>query len=84
MKLDEKLLLVTIYANSKNATLTPEIRRVTAALGIPVNRAEHLLQKWSEKDWFNYGVSVWGGWLEDEGKAAAKKLLAIVDAASLT
>ena len=46
--------------------------------GFPANekRAMFLLLKWSGKDWYNYGVSPYHGWLETEGIIAFEEILA--------
>ena len=69
MKEDEKKLLQLIFAGSTPcAALT--------YLGIPLNRARYLLEdKWSQKDWYDYGVSWDLGWLTEEGKVAARETL---------
>ena len=40
------------------------VEAVTDALGIPLKRREYWLQKWSDKGWWNYGVSPRSGWFE--------------------
>lgn len=37
---------------------------IARALGIPEKRAWALLKKWSDRGWWNYGVSLRGGWFE--------------------
>ena len=38
-------------------------------------RAWYILDKWSGKGWYDYGVSLDMGWLTDTGKEIAKNLI---------
>jgi len=40
------------------------IKEEAARLGIPEKRAFALVSKWSGRNWWNYGVSLRGGWFE--------------------
>jgi hypothetical protein len=40
-----------------------------------MKRAYYLLEKWSEKDWYDYGVALDLGWLTDKGKETASCLI---------
>jgi hypothetical protein len=39
---------------------------VATGLGIPAKRAWRLLAKWSDNGWWEYGVSLRGGWWTDK------------------
>jgi hypothetical protein len=53
---------------------TPHIPSLIQAQGLNEKRAVYLLDKWEEKGWYEYGVSVLYGWLTPEGEAAAEKM----------
>lgn len=36
------------------------------SIGMSTKRMEYLLLKWSDKRWWDYGVSPRGGWFEDD------------------
>lgn len=38
--------------------------------GYPEKRLWRLLEKWERKGWWEYGVSLRGGWLTETGRAA--------------
>ena len=71
MKQDEIDFLIAVYSKSKDETVRDLIKRGS----LPAKRCWYLLEKWSNKGWYNYGVTVDLGWLEDEGKEIAKCLL---------
>lgn len=52
----------------------PAIAALIKAQGINPKRAVYLLDKWEEKGWYEYGVSVMHGWLTPEGEALAAKM----------
>lgn len=41
------------------------IIKTLASLGIHENRGHRILMKWSDRDWWDYGVSARGGWFTD-------------------
>lgn len=49
---------VNVVAQPGRAT----IERVSAELGLHEKETERFLEKWSGRDWWDWGVSVWGGW----------------------
>jgi hypothetical protein len=89
MKDDEVWFLLKIYRECENAYVrhldapfppvparkTP--RDLINEEGFPVHykRAWYLLEKWSDKDWYNYGVTLDLGWLEEEGMKKAEELI---------
>lgn len=50
-------------------------REVIYDLGIHHKRAWYLLEKWSSKGWYDYGVCLDLGWLTSEGKEVANSSL---------
>jgi hypothetical protein len=48
----------------------PYVRQVVADLEINGKRAAYILEKWSRKGWYEYGVSVMAGWLTEKGISA--------------
>ena len=38
--------------------------------GVPVKRMRFWLNEWSDKGWYDYGVTLDLGWLTEEGEAA--------------
>lgn len=82
MKEDEKYFLKRILNecsrdennNIKLNYKTP--RDIINEPDFPINykRAWYLLEKWNGKDWYNYGVVLDLGWLEEKGIEAAKSL----------
>ena len=69
MKDDEKQFLNAV-ANKGEMT----VREVIDAAPLHHKRAWYLLNKWSRKGWYEWGVKMDIGWLTPEGKAAAKSL----------
>lgn len=59
---DEKLLYQTIRARTTKDD-APYVRDVVNELGINEKRASYILEKWSEKGIYDYGVSPFAGWL---------------------
>lgn len=41
----------------------------------PPNRVLYILEKWSGKGWWEYGVSLRCGWMTQDGKAAARSIV---------
>lgn len=70
MKPDEKALLLAILHKSE----TEFVRDVIARLNMNEKRACYLLYKWSDKGWYDYGVTVDMGWLEPKGIEVARSL----------
>ena len=76
MKEDEKQLLLKIR---KERPLPPKGENKFATeygdeLGIHPKRTEYLLGKWTDRDWWEYGVTVRTGWLTEKGCKAADEL----------
>jgi hypothetical protein len=78
MKEDEKQFLIDLYKSSLKLMckiLSP--RDIINSDNFKMNhkRAWYLLEKWSDKDWYEYGVCLDLGWLTDKGKEKAIELL---------
>lgn len=43
---------------------------------VPEKRLWYWLGKWSDRNWWDYGVSLRSGWFTDEGKARVAQLIA--------
>jgi hypothetical protein len=72
MKPDEKqLLLELVNLGFPRDELVTE---VAIRLKINVKRAMYLLDKWTDKSWWEYGVTSRSGWLTKEGQEVAKRL----------
>ena len=69
MKEDEKNLLLTLWETG----LTPRVAN-REILHMNHKRMWYILHKWTKKGWYDWGVSVELGWLEDEGKKVAQEL----------
>lgn len=46
----------------------PDVRQLVWYVGMNEKRAAYILEKWCGKDWYEYGVSVFAGWLTKEGR----------------
>lgn len=68
MKEDEKELLIAIYLSEKT-----NVRDIIAKIEIPYKRCLYLLEKWSGKGWYDYGVTLDLGWLTEKGKLETEK-----------
>lgn len=85
MKEDEKKLLIDVYQKCQNNMtknpLTQQGRPWPRDLinspdfYIHYKRAWYLLEKWSDKGWYEWGTVMDLGWLTREGESAAEKLL---------
>lgn len=84
MKPDEREFLITYYQLNYPDYIRDK-RRVTPReiINLPMfkhfmhyKRAWYLLDKWSSKGWYDWGVTLDLGWLTDEGIAKVKELLA--------
>lgn len=66
MKQDEQELLA---AMRERAALGERgyVRDVVGWLCLNDKRAAYILEKWTNKGWYDYGVNVFAGWLTDEG-----------------
>jgi hypothetical protein len=62
MKPDEKLLLDTIKARTTLKDF-PYVRDLVKELGMNEKRASYILEKWTDKGIYSYGVSPFAGWL---------------------
>lgn len=81
MKEDEQRLLIDIYNRCHNGYTKQEgisVKELVQEEGFYMHhkRTWSLLEKWSRKGWYEYGVSVRVGWLTPEGIERAKELIA--------
>lgn len=71
MKPDEKLFFTECckkISNHGNLLYTGIFPRdISREIGIPHKRAKYLLSKWTDKGWYNYGVSLDLGWITQKG-----------------
>ncbi len=87
VKADEKVLMILLYGREMFRDM---IQMLTPAMGrpliimadelgeyadIPPKRVYYLLNKWSAKDWFEWGMTMRTGWLTDAGKARARNFM---------
>lgn len=71
MKDDEKQFLIEVYDGLKN-NLYP--RDVINNSNLNYKRAWYLLNKWANRNWYDYGVTLDLGWLTDKGKEIATEI----------
>jgi hypothetical protein len=74
MRSDEKWLLLAFYNRPKDTAMRDVVNQAITEGVLVRKRAMYLLDKWADKGWYEYGVSVDLGWLTDEGKEQAAKL----------
>jgi len=46
-----------------------DARHVAEQIGIPEKRLQYILEKWTDKGWWDYGVSACTGWFTEAGFA---------------
>jgi len=80
MRKDEKAFFLRCVNEITNHGIN-ELRKNSPRMiinepGFPVHhkRAWYLLEKWSDKGWYDYGVSLDMGWITEEGNAIGDKL----------
>lgn len=81
MRDDEKRFLVDIYRRCHNGYMKKDgmsVKELIQEDGFYMHykRALYLLEKWSRKGWYEWGVSIRVGWLQPEGIEKAKTLIA--------
>lgn len=67
MKDDEQALLNYLNAGENALEAVKDLR-------IPPKRAGFILEKWTERGWWEYGVGVFHGWLTSDGREEAERL----------
>ena len=72
MKADESDLLKNIAMRGEK--LYPAVMRIVYDLSMPTKRARYILGKWADKNWYEYGTSIFFGWLTPEGFNQSKKV----------
>jgi hypothetical protein len=75
VKPDERAFLLKLLAERpRQLAQGPYATDVGVSLGIHEKRALYLLRKWTGKSWWNWGVSLRGGWLTAKGIRVAQAL----------
>ena len=64
MKPDETALYEAIKQRGKS--MNPSVWEIVKSLGMNEKRAAYILNKWTDKGKYNWGVNVFYGWLEKE------------------
>ena len=79
MKWDEMLFMQMIaYRTSPDPVRRrgdPSVREIIESDDCPITvpkRAHRILEKWSKRDWYDYGVSLDLGWLTSLGRKQVK------------
>ena len=67
MKPDELRLLRELQRRSAGGQHV-YVRALVDELGIHPKRGAYILDKWTGKGWYDYGVSVMAGWLTEKGR----------------
>ena len=69
VKADEKLFLKELQKRGPGPVthICESVLNISERLNIPYKRARYICLKWTDKDWFSYGVSWRVGWLESKG-----------------
>lgn len=52
-----------------------EIREAVEGCIVPFKRCAYYLDKWSTKGWYDYGVSLYLGWLEPLGREKLQEIV---------
>lgn len=75
MKPDEReFLLLLLKERPRSTTCGKDMDAIINQLNMNGKRANSILLKWTDKGWWNYGVSPFGGWFERKGIDAAEQL----------
>lgn len=72
MKDDEARFLVDVFRNA--GKLSPRDIIGSSEFYIHLKRAGYLLDKWTGKGWYDYGVSLDLGWLTPSGHQKAEEI----------
>lgn len=78
MKADERKFLADVFKYRLIGGLEHKSPRVLInepSFTMHYKRAWYLLEKWTDKGWYDYGVTEDLGWLTEEGKKQARSLL---------
>jgi hypothetical protein len=65
MKADERQLLERLVARGHEA-MRPSAVGLSQSLNMNYKRARYIFLKWTDRNWFDYGVSWRVGWLTEE------------------
>lgn len=78
MKPNELKLIHLVYTKRKPYERSEDdksVRDMIEISGIPSKQCWYYLEKWCEKDWYEYGVNLELGWLTPKGKKKFKEIL---------
>jgi len=77
VKPDEQRFLIDIFKKCGINRWNITVREIIESPGFYIypKRAEYILRKWCEKGWYEYGTSIYSGWLEPAGKIKALELI---------
>lgn len=79
MKRDERRLLLAGAAWGP-ADQPPDWRSIAESIGMHPKRAWKILEKWTDRGWFEFGVSPFGGWLTEDGiKEACARAVEVLE-----
>lgn len=67
VKPDEQLLHTELLKRTAGGDYV-HARSVARELGIPEKRTAYILGKWTDRDWWDYGVNVLAGWFTPLGR----------------
>lgn len=74
MKQEEKELMVYLYTNLVIRRGSKSVRQLLEDQSLPEKKALKILEKWSDKDLYEYGTTLDLGWFTSEGLEKAKEL----------
>ena len=75
VKEDEMRFRAAVLAQYDRPDPPLHVRDIAEQVGLHSKRAEYICQKWTEKGWWDYGVSPTSGWLTDKGRVEMRILL---------
>jgi hypothetical protein len=74
MKIYEKKFLIDVFSRCRNGVSPRDIIN-EENFDMHYKRAWYLLDKWTRKGWYDYGVTLDLGWLTEKGKEKARQLI---------
>ncbi len=81
MKDDEKKLFIGICEHCPNHGVTNGgwdertlVRDYLDTIEIPIKRCWYLLEKWVDKGWYDFGVTLDLGWITPEGQEECRRI----------
>lgn len=67
MKEDEQIFLINLQNMTIPGKKIPRVRELILEMDMNEKRAVYILDKWTSKGLYDYGVSILCGWLTAEG-----------------